>query len=209
MRKALNLTGQTFGRLMVLDRVPTERGASLWRCECTCGQISRKHGGDLLRGRVRSCGCKQGSRSHGLSRRNGRKTPLYAVWIGMKQRCTNSNSQSYARYGGRGITVCEEWRDFAAFHAWATANGYKKGLTIERKDNDGDYEPSNCTWIPRGQQVNNRCTSRRLTFNGVTKTVGEWANAYALDRKTLGDRIKRGWPIERALTSPVSGRQSE
>ena len=137
---------------------------------------------------------------HGL-----RKTRLYGIHNGLLQRCYNPSRPKYKNYGGRGITVCEEWRNnFKAFYDWAMANGYADGLTIDRINNDGNYEPSNCRWVKIKEQAYNKTTSNFITYKGETKTIAEWAQEYGIKYGTLFYRIKNGWDIEEALHEVVS-----
>lgn len=129
---------------------------------------------------------------HGLCfDENGKKTRLYNIWIRMKQRCFNKNSSDYDRYGGRGIAVCEEWKNcYKEFHDWAIANGYNDELSIDRIDNDGDYEPDNCQWITMAQQARNKRNSHMITHNGETKTLAEWAEDMDIESSLLRYRLK-------------------
>ena len=132
-------------------------------------------------------------------------TRLYRIWTDMKSRCTNPNRPKYRRYGGRGITICPEWQnDFQAFYDWAIENGYRDDLSIDRKDNDGDYCPENCRWITMAEQASNKSTNHLITHAGITLTMAEWARKMNVNREVLKDRICRyGWSVERALTTPV------
>ena len=127
-------------------------------------------------------------------------TRQYKIWIGMCHRCFNPKNTRYPYYGGRGIKVCEEWKNnFKSFYDWANANGYRDNLTIDRIDNNGNYEPSNCRWVTRAEQCNNRRTN--VVING--KTLKEWAKESIVPYKVLHSRIhKHGWSLERALTTP-------
>lgn len=130
-------------------------------------------------------------------------TRLYNTWCNMKARCYRKTMKRYERYGGRGIIVCEEWKNsFIAFKNWAMANGYKDDLTLDRINVDGNYEPNNCRWISNLEQQSNRGNNRMITYNGETKALCEWARIYGLKWKTLQGRINDGWDIEKALTTP-------
>lgn len=163
MGKPLELTGQRFGRLTVLSEAERNgRGIRKWLCRCDCGNEKSVRGCDLTTGHTQSCGClqkevvtdvlKQRFELHGKSR-----TRVYKIWAGMKQRCTNPNADAFENYGGRGIKVCNEWlNDFQSFYEWAMSNGYSDKLTIDRKNNDGDYCPENCRWATYTEQNKNR-----------------------------------------------------
>lgn len=137
--------------------------------------------------------------------KDGRKnTRLYSIYNNMKTRCYNAKSQFYHRYGGRGITMCEEWRnDFQVFYNWAMSNGYSDELTIDRIDNNGNYEPDNCRWVDNRTQAVNKRTNHLVTIEGVTKSLKEWSEIFCINYQTVQDRLKRGWSEEKALKSPV------
>lgn len=136
--------------------------------------------------------------THGLSH-----TRLYGIWENMKQRCYTKGNHAYGRYGGRGITVADEWLDFVKFYAWAIDSGYKDGLTIERIDVNGGYCPENCTWIPHGDQAKNTTRNIFLEYNGRRETVAEWSRITGIPYPRLIWRINKGWSVERALTAPL------
>lgn len=139
--------------------------------------------------------------------KDGRKgTRLYRIFYNMMARCTNPNVKSYPRYGGRGIRICPEWSDFSAFQEWALSHGYADNLTIDRIDNDGDYEPSNCRWVTMKEQSSNTSRNRNVTLHGVTKLLDDWSRYYGINPKTVRDRLRRGWELERALTTPIDMR---
>lgn len=134
---------------------------------------------------------------------------MYSVWSGMKQRCTNPNSMGYENYGGRGITFCEEWKNFHSFCEWALSHGYSDNLTLERIDVNKNYCPENCTWIPLSDQpknTRNNYINKYLTVNGETKSFAEWAENVGITPRRLYWRIKRGTPIEEAVTKPRNQR---
>ena len=177
-------TGERFGKVVVLERAENSKhGKSRQRCKCDCGKIFVTDTQNLVNGDCQSCGCLHrelfGSahRTHGLS-----KEAIYAVWCDMRHRCSNPQHHGYKYYGGRGISVCKEWRDsFIAFYKWAISSGYAKGLTIERKDVNGNYCPENCTWITMKEQRRNRRDVE--LYDG--KTQSEWARELGLSRVTL------------------------
>jgi len=120
----------------------------------------------------------------------------------MTNRCENKNFTQFFNYGGRGISVCNEWRDFLPFFNWAMASGYSETLTIDRIDNNGNYEPNNCKWSTRKEQNNNTRSNIWLEYQGKRKTLAQWAEAYGMPHSCLYGRIKLGWPIEKALFTP-------
>lgn len=140
---------------------------------------------------------------HGDARR-GNFTQLYNSWRGMKGRCNNKKNKRYSNYGGRGIVVCEEWNEFINFKEWALNNGYQPGLTIERIDVNGNYEPSNCCWATNKEQANNKTNNHFLSFDGETLTINQWAEKLNIQRGVIKDRLRWGWSVEDALTTPVA-----
>lgn len=141
---------------------------------------------------------------HGeASNRAGTRTRLYVIWCHMIERCENPNSWRYTDYGGRGIRVCDEWKDFVVFRDWAIQNGYSEKLSIDRLNNDGDYEPSNCKWSTLKEQANNKRNNRLLTYKGRTQTMTQWANEIGMNPGTFKYRIYLGWSVERAIEEPL------
>ena len=160
--KLKDLTGQVFGRLTVESFSHMNGKHSYWNCRCECGNIHIVRSDCLKGGLVKSCGClnrEPRGITHGQS-----KTKLYHVWAGIKQRCNNPNANHYDRYGGRGITYCKEWEKYEPFYTWAMNNGYQEGLTIDRIDNDGNYEPTNCRWITIAEQQRNKCQRKSADY---------------------------------------------
>ena len=137
--------------------------------------------------------------------KDGRKnTRLYRIWGNMKSRCYNVHVTHYERYGGRGIKVCDEWKnDFKAFYDWSMSNGYTDNLTIDRINNNGNYEPLNCRWVTVKEQSINRSNNHHVAIDDEIKTLSEWCEIYNINYKTVRDRLKRGWNYKDALTIPV------
>jgi len=143
--------------------------------------------------------------THGLCKdKNGHKTRLYNIYRRMRQRCSDKNTDDYKIYGGRGILVCNEWRDYKNFYDWATNNGYAENLSIERADVNGNYEPNNCKWIPLKDQARNKRNNHKITFRGQTKVLAEWSDILGIESSLLRYRIK-AWGVETAFVTPVKG----
>lgn len=187
-----DLTGQKFTRLTVIRPVPKTKGRVAWECLCDCGNVHFSSALHLKNGHTQSCGCLAKERSseanttHGLSGH-----PAYDVWVAMCQRCTNPNNPWFHRYGGRGIKVCERWQSSSAFledmlSTWA------KGLTLDRIDNDGDYEPGNCRWVTQAEQMSNRARTIRAEVNGESLTVPELSQRYGVRSNTIRARLRAG-----------------
>lgn len=194
--------GKRFGNVVVISRQGSDRSGSTWLCKCDCGLETIKNTSNLRAGKACvKCGYKKTgdrSRTHGMS-----KTPIYKIWAGMIKRCEDRKSNRYYRYGGRGIAVCKRWRE--SFEGFLKDMGERPSLnhSIDRINNDGDYEPSNCRWANTKIQANNRSDNRFLTSNGKTQSVYEWSKETGINQARICDRLSKGWSIERALTTPV------
>lgn len=206
MPKLNDLTGQRFGKLLVLCRGDDHiqgngRHRVAWKCVCDCGNEVVVLGENLRKGASRSCGCfRKDEMSARNSTHRSTNTKLYGVWGSMKARCYNKSVKYYCRYGGRGISVCDEWlNDFESFHDWSVASGYKDGLSIDRINNDAGYSPENCRWVDCSVQANNRSSNRMLTYNGETHNVTEWAAIKGVSPKTLFNRVYAGYSDEEVL----------
>lgn len=136
---------------------------------------------------------------HGFSH----KERLYTIWKGMHQRCTDPNWIGAKYYVEKGVSVCEEWGEYIVFREWAMSNGYDDTLSIDRIDNNGNYCPENCRWVTAKTQANNQSRNHKLTHEGITKTMSEWADSVGIPYATLKRRIYKGWAVERAITTPV------
>lgn len=204
-----DLTGQRFGRLTVIKRAKNIGRKTAWLCQCECGNTKVVTGSSLHGGQVRSCGClwKEVVPKHNqeFNFRHGESgSKLHRTWCNMRYRCSNPNCKDYKNYGGRGITICDEWSSYENFRAWALDNGFADGLSIDRIDVNGNYEPSNCRWVSDKVQHNNTRRNHYLTMNGESHTIQEWSEITGIKWTTIKARIEMGWPIEKALTKGVT-----
>jgi len=191
MANFIDLTGQRFGRLVVVSRsTNTNAGSARWNCVCDCGGTTIAIGEDLRAGHTKSCGClkkeitTERSRTHGMSRTSTNK-----IWRGIRLRCTNPNEAAYKNYGGRGITICERWNKFENFYA--DMGERPDGMSIERKDNNKGYSPENCCWATRKSQARNRRTNRIIKYDGREQCLIEWAEELGINYGILSSRLRR------------------
>lgn len=202
----VDVTFQRFGKLVAIRLDSKDsRGINVWLLRCDCGALVSRRVTQLVRSTRNinhaSCGCSHHLKTHGLTSINRK---LHWVWIAMRGRCQSAKSKDFKNYGARGIAVCPEWEDFRQFHAWAVASGYRPGLTIERNNVNGDYEPGNCTWIENEQQALNRRNNHQFTFGGKTQDIRAWSDECAVPYYTLRSRLLNyGWDIDRAINTPV------
>jgi hypothetical protein len=204
MGNFIDLTGQRFVRLLVIKRAPNNGKQTNWFCICDCENIVNVWANNLRNGHTKSCGCLTREKSaercflrlttHGMT-----KTKTFRAWISMIQRCYNPNNKRYMDYGGRGILVCDRWVN--SFENFLEDIGeLTTGETLDRKDNDGNYSQENCRLISNKEQQSNRRNNVYLLFNGQNKTVAQWSKYTGISDSTLRGRLKKGWPIEKALT---------
>lgn len=204
--KKNDLIGRRFGRLVVINEYDRDKyGKMRYMCICDCGNKKIAGRVDLLSGHTKSCGCYWLESIIASNRKYTKEEKiLYDTWKGMRQRCNNKNHKLYHCYGGRGICICEEWNDYLAFYHWAIENGYEKGKQIDRIDNDGNYEPSNCRWVTQLENANNKSINTYYVIDGVRHTFAEWCRIYGINYYTADGRVRRmGWDIEKALTTPL------
>lgn len=203
--KIIDMTGERCGRLIVLGfhGISKERRAE-WDCVCDCGNFVVVQGKYLRNGDTLSCGCYNRDRiakigkehkTHGMT-----GTRLYNIWSSMRKRCLSETHESYPRYGGRGIKICEEWGSFEKFLKWALENGYSENKSIDRINNDDGYYPENCRWTDMKTQSRNRSSNKRISYKGQTHCIAEWAEILGLETSTLWRRLNvLKMPLEKAL----------
>lgn len=184
-----DLKGLRFRRLSVIERNGINNfGNIIWKCKCDCGKTHNVASSKLIQGKVGSCGCYAKEirinqlQKHGLT--TGGKPRTFIIWNGMKSRCFNPKNISFKSYGGRGITICNEWLLFENFHNWAINNGYLKTLTIDRIDNDGNYEPKNCVWINSIDNKKKQRSARYITIFHQTKNINDWCKFLNISKST-------------------------
>lgn len=208
-----DLTGKKFERLTVLYRdadhiFKSGRKVVMWKCKCECGKECSVATTSLSSGLTKSCGCLNYEKKCDTKNKHRkfkyRNMVLYNRWRGMKKRCYVKSSTSYSSYGGRGIEVCDEWKNnFGAFQDWALKNGYKPELSLDRIDVNGNYEPSNCRWVTNSVQQNNKRNTVYLEINGEKHPISEWCHIRGFKKGVIRDRIGSGWSIEDAVLKPI------
>lgn len=208
----IDLSGGKYGKLTVIGVERRVGGKAYWNCVCDCGGKCVVSGTDLRSGHTRSCGCllketrrKNASRNW-LANRDIPTDPetyknVQRAFFSMHHRCSSAYHDTMA-YHDRGITVCDEWKDFGNFLSWAINNGFEQGLTLDRIDVNGNYSPNNCRWVTNKVQQNNKRNNVRITIGEETKTLSQWCEVYGVGKATVRQRMKRGWPQERWFEAP-------
>lgn len=208
MPNFIDLTGQKFNRLTVIDRAPNKTKGTMWNCLCDCKSTSVVSAGNLKNGHTTSCGCFREETTGNLNRSHNMSfSPEHNALAEMKRRCTKKDRDTWDRYGGRGITVCDRWLGRDGLIHFVEDMGYKPSRkhSIGRRDNDGNYTPENCHWETQKQQMNNMSRNHPITFVGVTMNICQWADFLHIKRTTLLMRINRyNWPVAKALLTPVT-----
>lgn len=209
-----DLSGNKYNRLLVLKRDEECNKKIKYICQCDCGNIVSVRADSLKSGTTKSCGCLHKESAtltgldnikHGGARRNysQEEKRLYNIWGKIKDRCGNVNSSSYERYGGNGISYCDDWKDFKPFQIWALNNGYANNLTIDRIDNTKGYSPENCRWVDYTVQNNNRSNSIHIIIDGVDHTLPEWCRISGIPYKVAYARLRAGWDEKEAVFKEV------
>lgn len=221
MPKAIDMTGMQIDYLFVRERAPdkvdknTGRHRIAYWCDCSCGTQNVYRTGETLRekNKFHSCGCRLrevariNATVHGDTPK-GNWNRLYRIWSLMKDRCNNPNTPAYKDYGARGISVCNDWYDYMTFKDWAMNHGYDISLTLDRIDYNGNYCPENCRWVSRSEQPRNRRYCVEYTIDGVTHILTDWARIYHILPGTIHARIKAGWDVKEAITTPLAKRNN-
>ncbi len=197
-----SLVGKKFSSLEVLSFEYMKNRGAYFLCKCDCGVLCIKLGTTIKSNTTKSCGCvgKETQRV-AVTKHGGSKGKLFFCLQAIKRRCFNAKNRSYRRYGGRGISVCDDWLVYENFESWALSNGYKEGLSIDRINNDGNYEPGNCRWTTSKVQGNNKESCVYLTYNGEKLTIAQWAEKTNISWSTIKRRLKSGWPVNDILTT--------
>jgi hypothetical protein len=201
-----DLTGKRFGRYTVIAFSHRDKlGKIYWLCRCDCGTEKTVCGSKLKSGLTRSCGCynrEMASLTKTVHKDSikGQRKRLYTIWVNIKQRCFNPKATSYPRYGEKGITMCEEWKnDYRNFKIWALSNGYEDDLTIDRINNKGNYEPLNCRWVTCKEQSRNTLRNKLFEHNGKKLCLSEWCELLNLNYATILHRIRHGKTFQEAI----------
>ena len=207
LSKYNNIIGKQFNSLKVLSiHSQTKNGQYNLLCKCNCGNIKPIRASRVINGITKTCGCRNRGYNYCTPNKLSRKYPnLYSIWNTMKHRCYNPKHHKYINYGSRGIKVCKEWeKQFEPFLNWAINNGYQKGLTIDRIDVNGNYEPSNCRWVTHTIQARNKTNNRIVEYKGSKKCLAQWCDELKIPYDTVRARIYLGWTIDKAFETPTS-----
>lgn len=207
MRKITDLTGKTYARLTVISYSHTKPGGKVhWVCKCSCGKTTIVRSDQLKDGNTTSCGCRQKEtlllRETHSEAFKGKKTHEYRAYHNMKARCLNKNHKHYHNYGGRGIIICDRWLESYANFLTDVGRAPGDDFSLDRINNDLNYEPGNCKWSTFSEQQNNKRTCRYLTFFGERKTLTQWAKTCGIDPRTLHYRAVNNWPCDRFFLKP-------
>jgi hypothetical protein len=214
--RMIDITGKKYGKLTAVQFDHTERTANgkqyhywLFRCDCGMDIVLRKNNVTSPSQHVKSCGCLVAERTKEVNTRHGDTgKPIFNTWAHMMERAGYECGKNIKDYGGRGITVCKEWRKYENFREWAVANGYKDGLSIDRIDFNGNYEPTNCRWVTINEQQNNKRTNVFIEYEGKKMTATQWAIYLGIKPCVLLSRLRLGWDTAKALTTPIDKRRN-
>lgn len=203
MPNKIEIEGKKFGRLLAIKEIKSgsRKKKAIWLCKCDCGKETEVSKSQLLSGRTKSCGCLRKESTSKMRKRHGlSKSRLYNIWLRMKQCCYNKSSHKFKIYGGRGIKICEEWKNsFENFYKWSIPSGYKQNLTIDRIDVNGNYFPENCRWILSNEQNWNRRNTVYITINNEKMNLKQAEEKFGINHKKIYDRLQKGWCPERAI----------
>jgi hypothetical protein len=193
-----DITGEVYGRVEAMRYAgvqlsPKGKRTSMWVCRCLCGKEFTASGNNLKRGNTKTCGCSRGS--HKMS-----DSPEWEAWSAITQRCTNPKNPGFRNYGGRGISVCKRWRQFENF--FVDMGVRPEGYSIDRTNNEGNYEPSNCKWVLNRLQHRNKRSNRMITLKGETRCISEWSEIIGVSPNGLSKRIKKGWSEDQIMSPP-------
>lgn len=205
-----DLKGQKINKLLVLEFFENKNKRTYWKCLCDCGNIKEILGTHLVQGKTKSCGCYNSEKAS-QSCKNRTIIPnkrIMYIWQSMKQRCYKEDSISYKNYGAKGIKICNEWlNNPKVFYDWAINNGYEERLTIDRINNNGDYEPNNCRWTDWETQMRNTKHNIIINYQGETNCVKYFIDKYKLNQFAIYSRLKRNWSVKDAIEKPVKERR--
>jgi hypothetical protein len=197
-----DLTGAKFNYLTIIKRVDNLNGNIMWLCRCDCGTEKIIRGSHITNHKTLSCGCYKDKNTSIRNTTHGKSnTRIYKSWAHMVARCNNPNDNAYKHYGGRGITVCDEWTTFEGFYK-DMGSSYRDGLTIDRINNNGNYEPSNCKWSTYEEQGNNKRNNHIIEYNGISKSIAQWEKELGYPKDLISAILRRKWSVDRAISTP-------